>query len=139
MNNFANYGTISYFGVPVFTTGIYSAWFSFSDPTAARELATMLIGFVALALLAERMLRGRAVGRAAASLSAANRPVLADGTRDSDAEAVQFRHAGHRRQELRLRRKTVLGGGAFACHRGGGYHSMYPLDPQHCVLRAWLR
>jgi hypothetical protein len=40
--------------------------------------------------------------------------------RDSDAEAVQFRHTGHRRQQVRLRRKTVLGGGAFACLRGGG-------------------
>ena len=60
MNSFADYGTVSYFGVPVFTTGIYSAWFSFSDSVAARELAAVLIGFVALALLAERTLRGRA-------------------------------------------------------------------------------
>ena len=60
MNTFADYGTVSYFGVPVFTTGIYSAWFSFSDQIAARELAAVLIGFVALALLAERILRGRA-------------------------------------------------------------------------------
>ena len=60
MNAFADYGTVSYFGVPVFTTGIYSAWFSFSDPVAARELAAVLIGFVALALLAERFLRGKA-------------------------------------------------------------------------------
>jgi iron(III) transport system permease protein len=60
MNTFADYGTVSYFGVPVFTTGIYSAWFSFSDQTAARELAAVLVLFVALALLAERGLRGRA-------------------------------------------------------------------------------
>jgi iron(III) transport system permease protein len=60
MNSFADYGTVSYFGVPVFTTGIYSAWFSFSDQVAARELAAVLIGFVALVLIAERVLRGRA-------------------------------------------------------------------------------
>jgi len=60
MNALADYGTVSYFGVPVFTTGIYSAWFSFSDQTAARELAAILIGFVGLALVAERSLRGRA-------------------------------------------------------------------------------
>src|SRR3954471_19548703 len=60
MNSFADYGTVSYFGVPVFTTGIYSAWFSFSDQIAARELAAVLIGFVALLLLAERWLRGQA-------------------------------------------------------------------------------
>jgi hypothetical protein len=60
MNAFADYGTVSYFGVPVFTTGIYSAWFSFSDQIAARELAAVLIGFVALLLVAERFLRGKA-------------------------------------------------------------------------------
>jgi iron(III) transport system permease protein len=60
MESFADYGTVSYFGVPVFTTGIYNAWFSFSDPVAARELAAVLIGFVALALVAERRLRGSA-------------------------------------------------------------------------------
>jgi iron(III) transport system permease protein len=51
---------VSYYGVPVFTTGIYRAWFSFGDPTAAAELAAMLVGFVALALLIERLARGRA-------------------------------------------------------------------------------
>jgi iron(III) transport system permease protein len=60
MSSFADYGTVSYFGVPVFTTGIYSAWFSFSDSIAARELAAILIGFVALLLLAEHLLRGKA-------------------------------------------------------------------------------
>jgi iron(III) transport system permease protein len=60
MNTLADYGTVHYFGVPVFTTGIYSAWFSFSDQTAARELAAVLIGFVGLALVAEHYLRGRA-------------------------------------------------------------------------------
>jgi iron(III) transport system permease protein len=60
MNTLADYGTVSYFGVPVFTTGIYSAWFSFSDQIAARELAAVLIGFVGLALVAEHYLRGPA-------------------------------------------------------------------------------
>jgi iron(III) transport system permease protein len=60
METFADYGTVSYFGVPAFTTGIYSAWYSFSDPKAAAQLATLLIGFVALALLFERFARGGA-------------------------------------------------------------------------------
>src|SRR5262249_54469467 len=50
MEAFADYGTVSYFGVPTFTTGIYRAWFSFGDPTAAAQLAALLVGFVALAL-----------------------------------------------------------------------------------------
>ncbi len=60
METFADYGTVSYFGVPVFTTGIYSAWFSFGDPKAAAQLAALLIGFVALALFIERYARGAA-------------------------------------------------------------------------------
>lgn len=60
METIADYGTVSYFGVPVFTTGVYSAWFSFGDPKAAAQLASFLVGFVALALFAEHYLRGAA-------------------------------------------------------------------------------
>jgi len=60
MEAFADYGTVAYFGVPAFTTGIYNAWFSFADPRAAAQLASILIGFVALALLLERVARGKA-------------------------------------------------------------------------------
>jgi len=60
MEAFADYGTVAYFGVPAFTTGIYNAWFSFQDPRAAAQLASILIGFVALALLLERFARGKA-------------------------------------------------------------------------------
>lgn len=60
METLADYGTVSYFGVPAFTTGIYSAWFSFSDPKAASQLAALLIGFVALGLVLERFARGGA-------------------------------------------------------------------------------
>ena len=60
MEALADYGTVSYFGVPVFTTGITRAWFSFGDPIAASQLASMLVGFVVLALFFERLVRGRA-------------------------------------------------------------------------------
>src|SRR5262245_22104160 len=60
MEAFADYGTVNYFGVPAFTTGIYNAWFSFADPRAAAQLASILIGFVALALMLERLARGKA-------------------------------------------------------------------------------
>lgn len=60
MEAFADYGTVAYFGVPAFTTGIYNAWFSFQDPRAAAQLASILIGFVSLALLLERFARGKA-------------------------------------------------------------------------------
>lgn len=60
METLADYGTVSYFGVNTFTTGIFSAWFAQSDRVAAAKLATMLLFFVALVLLLETLSRRRA-------------------------------------------------------------------------------
>jgi iron(III) transport system permease protein len=60
METLADYGTVSYFGVQTFTTGIYRAWFSLGDPIAAAQLAASLLGFVVVLLLLERGSRGRA-------------------------------------------------------------------------------
>jgi iron(III) transport system permease protein len=60
METLADYGTVAYFSVPTFTTGIYSAWFSLGDRTAAAQLAACLLGFVLLLLALERFSRGRA-------------------------------------------------------------------------------
>lgn len=60
METLADYGTVSYFGVQTFTTGIYRAWFSLGDRIAAAQLAASLLGFVILLLLVEQLSRGRA-------------------------------------------------------------------------------
>jgi iron(III) transport system permease protein len=60
METLADYGAVAYFGVQTFTTGIYRAWFSLGDRTASAQLATVLLVFVAMLLLAERLSRGRA-------------------------------------------------------------------------------
>jgi iron(III) transport system permease protein len=60
MEALADFGTVSYFAVEVFTTGIFKAWFSMGDPVAAGQLSACLLGFVAAALLIERTSRGRA-------------------------------------------------------------------------------
>lgn len=60
METLADYGTVSYFAVNTFTTGIYRAWFSLGDRTAAAQLAMSLLGFVVLVLALERLSRGRA-------------------------------------------------------------------------------
>ena len=60
METLADYGTVSYFGVQTFTTGIYRAWFSFADRIAAAQLAASLLGFVVVLLVIERLSRGRA-------------------------------------------------------------------------------
>jgi len=59
METLADYGTVSYFGVQTFTTGIYRAIFSFGDRVAAAQLATALLTFVILILALERLSRGR--------------------------------------------------------------------------------
>ena len=60
METLADYGTVAYFGVDTFTTGIYRAWFSLGDRHAAVQLAMLLLGFVLVLLLLERTSRGRA-------------------------------------------------------------------------------
>ena len=60
METLADFGTVSYFGVQTFTTGIFRAWFSLGDPVAAAQLSAVLLGFVFLLLFIERVTRARA-------------------------------------------------------------------------------
>ncbi|MCC7486216.1 MAG: iron ABC transporter permease [Burkholderiales bacterium] len=60
METLADFGTVSYFSLPTFTTGIYRAWLSLGDRDAAAQLAAGLLAFVAVVLLMERLSRGRA-------------------------------------------------------------------------------
>ncbi|QDX82828.1 iron ABC transporter permease [Denitratisoma sp. DHT3] len=60
METLADYGTVAYFALPTFTTGIYRAWFSLGDRTAAAQLAACLLGFVLLLLALEQASRGQA-------------------------------------------------------------------------------
>lgn len=57
METLADYGTVSYFGVNTFTSGIFNAWFSQGDRIAAAKLATMLLVFVALIMMVEHLAR----------------------------------------------------------------------------------
>ena len=60
METLADYGTVAYFAVNTFTTGIYRAWCSLGDRVAAAQLAAMLLAFVLFLLTVERISRGRA-------------------------------------------------------------------------------
>lgn len=60
METLADFGTVAYFGVQTFTTGIYRAWFSLGDRIAAAQLSALLLGFVVLVLVLEQASRGRA-------------------------------------------------------------------------------
>jgi iron(III) transport system permease protein len=60
METLADFGVVSYFAVPTFTTGIFKAWLAMGDIAAACQLAACLIGFVVLVLALERWSRGGA-------------------------------------------------------------------------------
>lgn len=59
METLADFGTVSYFGVNTFTTGIFNAWFSQGDRASASKLAVILLLFVALAMALEHAARRR--------------------------------------------------------------------------------
>ena len=60
METLADFGTVSYFALEVFTTGIFKAWLSMGDASAAAQLSACLLAFVAVVLALERANRGRA-------------------------------------------------------------------------------
>ncbi len=65
METLADFGTVSYFALEVFSTGIFKAWFAMGDATAAAQLSTCLLGFVVVVLALERASRGRSAFHAA--------------------------------------------------------------------------
>ena len=60
METLADYGTVQYFGVSTFTTGIFRTWFGLGDSGAAAQLAAMLLGFVVILIMVERHSRKQA-------------------------------------------------------------------------------
>lgn len=60
MEVLADFGTVQYFAVDTFTTGIYRTWFAMGQPVAAAQLASVLMLFVLVLMLMERWSRGSA-------------------------------------------------------------------------------
>lgn len=60
METLADFGTVQYFGVPVFTTGIFRTWFGLGDSAAAAQLSALLMAFVFVLIMLERWSRRRA-------------------------------------------------------------------------------
>ena len=59
METLADYGTVQYFGVPTFTTGIFRTFYGFGDAAAAAQLAVVLLSFVILLVVLEKYSRRR--------------------------------------------------------------------------------
>ena len=57
METLADYGTVQYFGVSTFTTGIFRTFYGLGDANAAAQLASLLLSFVAFLIILERYSR----------------------------------------------------------------------------------
>lgn len=60
METLNDFGTVHYFAVDTFTTGIYRTWLGMGEPTVAAQLGAVLLLFVLALLMIERVSRGRA-------------------------------------------------------------------------------
>ncbi len=60
METLADYGTVKYFGVSTFTTGIFRTWYGQDDSAAAAQLSALLMVFVLVLIITERGSRKKA-------------------------------------------------------------------------------
>lgn len=60
METLADYGTVQYFGVQTFTTGIFRTWFGLGDSAAAAQLSALMMLFVFALILLEQHSRRQA-------------------------------------------------------------------------------
>lgn len=81
METLADYGTVQYFSVNTFTTGILRTFYGFGDVAAASQLAGVLLIFVAVLILLERHSRHRIRYHASGLKKASSRRIVLSGGR----------------------------------------------------------
>lgn len=59
METLNDFGTVDYFGVQTFTTGIYRTWFGLGERAAAAQLSAFLLIFILFLILLERWSRNK--------------------------------------------------------------------------------
>lgn len=57
MEALGDFGSVSFYGVPTFTTGIYRTWFNLGDLASAARLSSLLMLFMLALILVERFSR----------------------------------------------------------------------------------
>ncbi len=67
METLNDFGTVQYFGVQTFTTGIYRTWFGLGERPAAAQLAGFLLLFIVVLILLERWSRNKIKDRSEAT------------------------------------------------------------------------
>lgn len=67
METLSDFGTVQYFGVVTFTTGIYRTWFGLGEQVAAAQLAAFLLLFIVVLIVVEHNLGRRPYGQQGSS------------------------------------------------------------------------
>ena len=79
METLADYGTVQYFGVDTFTTGIFRTWFGFGEPATAAQLSSILMLTVLALFILEQHQRKRIGYHNANNASQRNSPLQLTG------------------------------------------------------------
>ncbi len=85
METIADFGTVSYFGIQTFATGIYTSWFSFADRGGAAQLAFCLLLFALFLAMLEQRQRGAARNHGAGQKDRRPKQVQLNGWRATGA------------------------------------------------------
>jgi len=88
METLSDFGTVQFFSVDTFTTGIYRTWFGMGERIAASQLAACLMGFILALILVERWFRRRAKYYQSSSVDQRIPGYALSGTRSAIAQGV---------------------------------------------------
>ncbi|MBW4517657.1 MAG: iron ABC transporter permease [Timaviella obliquedivisa GSE-PSE-MK23-08B] len=88
METLSDFGTVQFFSVNTFTTGIYRTWFGMGERIAASQLAACLMGFILVLILVERWFRQRAKYYQSGSLDQRIPRYALGGMREAIAQSV---------------------------------------------------
>lgn len=90
METLADYGTVQYFGITTFTTGIFRTWYGMNDQVGALQLASILLSAVVVLMVVERISRRQSQYHSAGRSKHCVRPFKLTGFRAAIAFVACF-------------------------------------------------
>lgn len=79
METLADYGTVHFYGVTTFTTGIFRTWYGMADKVGALQLASLLLSAVVILMVVERISRKQSRYHHAGRAQQGSRPMRLKG------------------------------------------------------------
>ena len=91
METLADFGTVSFFGLSTFTTGIYNSWFIFDDLKTANVLSFLLLFFIfSLFVLESFSRKNMKFHNSTSSLKRKNEKINLKGTKKNSGIFILF-------------------------------------------------